>query len=284
MAENPNGSDFDITVPDSYWHGTRQRTGQSTFGPVAAFVGNPQILVHARSVAYIRRSDGGGGSGFLVAPDLLLTNNHVLPNPAEAAACTVWFNFNEADSNGNPIVGVADPFTCTPSGPDGLFVTSPMPNYTKGERVDNKHLDFTLVRINQPMLPGTRWSYIPITGYRPDTRPGMGLAIIQHPQHLPTQVGVGPDQLKWRNDWVIQYVTDTEYGSSGSPVFNLSIDNTPTAIPAWQLVGVHHLRVALHDSGLKGNEAIFITAILKELSVAAPQLNLPGPPNPDTTP
>ncbi len=39
-----------------------------------------------RAVVKIERGDGAAGTGFLVAPRIVLTNHHVLPNPTTAAA------------------------------------------------------------------------------------------------------------------------------------------------------------------------------------------------------
>src|SRR5579875_637869 len=46
-----------------------------------------------RAVVKLQRDDGATGTGFLVAPDILLTNHHVLPDEATAAACIALANY-----------------------------------------------------------------------------------------------------------------------------------------------------------------------------------------------
>ncbi len=71
-----------------------------------------------RCVALVRES-AGDGTGFLIAPWLFMTNNHVLPDPEAAAAATVRFGYQEQVSG--DIVGV----TSISFDPDRCFVTSP---------------------------------------------------------------------------------------------------------------------------------------------------------------
>ena len=70
------------------------------------------------------------GTGFLVSPRLLLTNNHVLPDRDVAAASRVEFNYQRSldGSMARSVVFELDP--------DTLFVSSPV-----------KELDFALVAI-----------------------------------------------------------------------------------------------------------------------------------------
>lgn len=263
-------TDLDIELPSSQWKGhdaVRQITGKSHYALLSEF--GPDVVQHARPVAYILRSDGAGGTGFLIALDLLLTNQHVLNNADQAARCEVFFDYLQAgrDAQGRPLH--ADRYTCAVTGPNGLFYASPYLD----NGADPNHLDFALVRVTQPTAPGTKWGYVVL---KPDAvvQDNMELTIIQHPQHKPTMVGQGVGQLKHKDNLVIQYVTDTEYGSSGSPVFNRW----------WQVVALHHARVQLpqvtHADGTveasqKGNEGINIAAILHHLQQHAPQLHLP---------
>ncbi|MGH9330551.1 MAG: trypsin-like serine peptidase, partial [Vicinamibacterales bacterium] len=60
-----------------------------------------------RSVGRVVTSLGGGrqafGTGFLVSPTLLMTNNHVLPNEEEADASSVEFDY-QVDRFGQPLI------------------------------------------------------------------------------------------------------------------------------------------------------------------------------------
>ncbi|MGK7883600.1 MAG: hypothetical protein AB4057_03120 [Crocosphaera sp.] len=60
--------------------------GENTLRPIAFLA---QGLKVARSVAYIRDSKGSG-TGFLIAPDLILTNNHVISNADSLDGVKHW--------------------------------------------------------------------------------------------------------------------------------------------------------------------------------------------------
>ena len=54
--------------------------------------------------------------------------------------------------------------------------------------------------------------------------------IIQHPAGQPKQVGLNRNLIKHVDEHIIKYLTDTEGGSSGSPIFD----------DQWRLIGIHH--------------------------------------------
>jgi V8-like Glu-specific endopeptidase len=80
---------------------------------------------------------------------------------------------------------------------------------------------------------------------------GIRLNIIQHPQGRKKEVVVQQNELKDVHTNVIHYYSDTDYGSSGSPVF----DNK------WDLMALHHAR----DSAESANEGIRIDKIVADL-------------------
>jgi V8-like Glu-specific endopeptidase len=270
MNANQN---LEPVLPSNQWIGStvRQLTGESQFGPLKEFAADVDVVRRARPIAYIRRADGAGGTGFLIAPDLLLTNWHVLHTSQEASTCTIWFNFNEGDA-GKPERAGAECYTCNATGPGGFFYASPY----KQEGADDDHLDFAIVRVSTPQPPGNKWGYVPVTE-SPSAPRNAALTIIQHPAHEPTYVGRGAGQLKGRSEYVLHYLTDTYYGSSGAPVFNQT----------WELVGLHHALFdfeggeqledgSVAEGGKKANEGIFIGAILAHLKAKAQDLVLPA--------
>ncbi len=98
--------------------------------------------------------------------------------------------------------------------------------------------------------PGSKYGYIPL---RPSvTYPqDMKLNIIQHPRGRRKEVVVQENVLSNVYTNVIHYTSDTDYGSSGSPVFN----NT------WDLMALHHARVPNKPA----NEGIRIDRIVADL-------------------
>lgn len=166
--------------------------------------------IAARAVVRIkiRRPDGspyGWGTGFLIAPQVLITNYHVLPSSEWAVNSTAQFNY-EIDLNDQPIGPVE--FTLTPQ---RLFYTS-------------QNLDFTIVAVAETSAGRTdrleRFGWLPLLDTPGKSLEGEWLTIIQHPSGERKQLCVRENRLIKRADDVLWYSTDTLGGSSGSPVFN----------------------------------------------------------------
>ncbi len=168
------------------------------------------------------------GTGFLVAPGILMTNNHVLEDLATAADSTAEFGF-EAGKNA----------TLAAIEPSRLFIT-------------NEALDFTIVACDATPLDGIE----PIALLREPAGAirNERVNVIQHPSGRRKEVALHDNRVERVLDTVIRYRTDTEPGSSGSPVFNNQ----------WQLVALHHAGFA-EDGGQAQNEGIRISAIINQL-------------------
>jgi hypothetical protein len=78
--------------------------------------------------------------------------------------------------------------------------------------------------------------------------------IVQHPDGRPKEVALQENEVTRVQDKLIHYRTDTEPGSSGSPVFNND----------WELVALHHSGERFPD-GTAENEGIRISAIVAHL-------------------
>jgi len=193
-------------------------------------------LIAARSVCRIKvvGSDGeppNYGTGFLIAPGLLVTNHHVLPDENAASFALAEFNY-ELDLNWverqRHFYGVV---------PTRVFFTDP-------------GLDITIVAIAPVAQDGTPVTEFGTLKLIPDSGKaleGEYVSIIQHPEGEPKQVVMRENRiirlnLKQfvSNDNFIHYTADTESGSSGSPIFN----------DQWDLVAVHHK--AIPDFFLNG--------------------------------
>lgn len=184
-------------------------------------------MMASRSVCRIRlmTEDGkleGYGTGFLIAPEVMMTNNHVLTSEQDAASAICDFNY-ELDAQNRDCQ--TDTFKLEPA---RLFHTS-------------KELDFSIVAIS----PISTDNETPLTGYlhlamraEPGkATPGEYLSIIQHPNGERKQVCVRENKMLKYDDNVVWYQTDTVPGSSGSPVFN----------NLWQVVALHHSGVPETD-------------------------------------
>jgi endonuclease G len=181
-----------------------------------------------RVAAAVGLVDGplGNGTGFLIAPWLLMTNNHVLPTADAAADACVRFGYQQQE-NGD-ITGVKE----VAFDPARFFVTSP-----------EAELDFTVVGVG-PMpggtdAPGDVLGTIPLVGATGKILEGEAVNIIQHPAGRPKEIAFRNNRLvKLIDDDVLTYSTDTDRGSSGSPVLN----------DQWELVGLHRSSVEATDA------------------------------------
>ncbi len=165
----------------------------------------------------------GFGTGFLIGENLLITNNHVLAEAAEAADSFVEFDF-ELDEQGLPRTAVAFKLL-----PDRFFMT-------------DKELDFTVVFVGSVALSGERklseFGRIALIEAVGKINIDQPVSIIQHPNGQRKAVALRNNTVKAILDNFIQYETDTEPGSSGSPVFN----------DKWELVALHHSGVPKKDN------------------------------------
>ncbi len=167
----------------------------------------------------------GHGTGFMVSPRLLLTNNHVLGSKAWAKNSLIEFNYRE-NYSGNTTSSVK--FRLKPS---EFFIT-------------DQELDFSLVAVEKKnnkgnLLDEFGWNKL----IRDSGKAVVGehVNIIQHPSAEPKQVVIRQNTIKAINGSFIHYVTDTQRGSSGSPVFN----------DQWEIVALHHAGVPMKDNNGK---------------------------------
>jgi V8-like Glu-specific endopeptidase len=193
--------------------------GQPTFVDVSFLAIGAE---RARSVCRLvtRFASGkGSGTGFRVGRRQVLTNHHVLfdqdNGDARATAVQAWFNY-EDDVHGKP-----KPITQLRCDPASIV----------GEKAD----DWALITVDQPI--GDEFPVLPIGN---PTIPAVDdrVYIIQHPAGGPKQVAFQHNLVRAVLPDVLQYWTDTDLGSSGSPVFNQD----------WAVVGLHHFSVAAPDT------------------------------------
>lgn len=176
----------------------------------------------------------GNGSGFLIATDLLLTNHHVLPDEKSADASTAEFNYQV----------------------NWAGELEPVRRYTldSAQFRTSEALDYTIVRVKES--PGDLFGFIDLSKRGQPTVNDF-VSIIQHPQGGTKQICFTDNKVSAVFGDLLQYSTDTEPGSSGSPVFN----------QAWEIVGLHH-----RGGGLAGpdgkkyftNEGILVASVMRD--------------------
>jgi len=198
-------------------------------------------LERARPVVKVRRS-GGSGSGFLIAGNLLVTNHHVLESVEMARMATILCNYQQTRDG---LDTETKSFRLDPDGPQGAFATS-------------EEQDWTIVRVagNPTSEFGT------LTLRRKHLAKDDHVNIIQHPGGGPKQIAIYHNVVTYADEDVVQYLTDTLPGSSGSPVFD----------DQWDVVALHHSGGWLREPGMKmtyyRNEGIAIGRVLDGLEAS----------------
>ena len=207
-----------------------------------------------RAVAYVEVNTGllsELGSGFLVSPKLFITNCHVIADLDAARGTQITFDKELGESGGFL------PSTTYSLEPERFALFS-LPD----------QLDYALVAVGRLSSGNAALSELGFCALsdRPDKHMiGMSVNIIQHPRGLPKMIALRNNNLVYRTPRTLLYETDTEQGSSGSPVFN----------DDWELVALHHWgQPYLEETDDRGqkipitinvNEGVRISAIYQDL-------------------
>ena len=197
-----------------------------------------EALTAAKRVMRVKLP-GGAASGFMIAADIMITNHHVFENADDAARAILQFNYR-LTASGSPVH--VDEWECDP---DSLFEANPS-------------LDYSICRVRHKdgIKAGDEWGYF-------DLRHGVNsvvnqrVNIIQHPRGRFKEIAFRDNQIKRIDETIVQYLTDTDYGSSGSPVLDW-----------FNVVALHSQRVADPNQPTKyyRNQGFNINAILDDTS------------------
>jgi hypothetical protein len=212
-------------------------------------------------VCRVELDGNAAGTGFLVGPDAVLTNYHVLESvvtgATQPARVTCRFGYKVLPDGSRPDGDVV--------GLDAANWLLDFSKYSPAEQTadpDNPppspdELDYALVKLARPIgkesvklqdgASGPR-GWLPLSAAPPNFVPQMPLMIAQHPDGKPLKLAVDTDSVIGVNagHTRVRYATNTEAGSSGSPVFDLS----------WNLVALHHFgdpayhRVPAYNQGV----------------------------------
>jgi hypothetical protein len=188
------------------------------------------------------------GTGFLLGPDMVITNYHVMmdiiKNPSRAKDVIIRFDYKR----------LADGTTLNPgtmfrlSTSEWLLDSSPYSNIDllddPGDQTPAPdELDYALLRLDsdpgnqsvaadkaEPGAPTRKW--IEVKGSVAALAVDAPVFIVQHPEALPLKLAMDTKSVLNTNSnkTRVRYRTNTEKGSSGSPVFNDS----------WELAALHH--------------------------------------------
>lgn len=159
------------------------------------------------------------GTGFLVGPNLLVTNNHVLNSEAVAATALVDFEFERSPEDllhrKNVSRNVGRGISLEPS---RLFYTHPAIG----------GLDFTFVWVGDDLVHD--YGHIPMSRASFAGRIYDPVFLIHHPEGDFKKVSVDDTELLNVDLDLLLYAADTEGGSSGAPVITRN----------GKLCGLHH--------------------------------------------
>jgi V8-like Glu-specific endopeptidase len=195
----------------------------------------------AKAVVHLRVPKGAG-TGFMIAPDLLMTNNHVIASWEQAEKTEYTFNY-QLDSNGKEC-----PTHTVQVLPGGKFYT-------------NSELDYTLVSLKDVPDFGA-----PLVLTSKQMRRDDRVAIIQHPGGHLKKISMQNNFVAYADANIVQYTTSTEPGSSGSPVFD----------DDFQVVAIHHSGGMLVEPSTGRrylrNAGTSMIAVLNDLQNNAPEI------------
>ena len=179
------------------------------------------------------------GTGFLVGPEVVLTNYHVVEDivngKKNSASVSCLFDYKVLTNNrlnaGSRVQLAAG---------QGVLVSAPYSAAEKAAKPDSMlptedELDFALLRLdrafaNEPENAPRGHEVIP--GAPAEFKEGQGIIIAQHPAGAPMKLAIDTQSVIGvnANGTRVRYKTSTEGGSSGSPVYDM----------LWNLSALHH--------------------------------------------
>ena len=278
-------------VPDLW----EQESGlEQAVDPLSTLVDLPVWLSRAGrlevQVCLIEVDGKPKGTGFLIGPDVVITNYHVVETviTGSAAAANMTLVFDHKQSLDGTVVNAGVRYGL--AAPDWQIDTSP---YHPAERGNGANitpalsqLDYAFLRTAQEpgrdpvggILGPPRGWIVPL-GEDYAFTAGDVLYVIQHPLGAPLKIAAGTVIGINANHTRVTYRPTTDKGSSGSPVFNRN----------WDLVALHHSGSKAHNQGIpiaairrlmieRGHGDIFDSPLPAYASASVPSLDQ-TPPN-----
>jgi endonuclease G len=194
--------------------------------------------IHSVGRVWIPGEKDKYGTGFMVSPDLFLTNQHVLNDQKAVENAIIWIDYDEDEDAINHSYHDA---RCIE-----LLKSSP-----------KTQMDYALVRLkfSTPRDLLREQAYVNLRTYGPCPVGGKdSVIIVQHPHGQKRQIVTRNTPVVEVLGKRIRYKADTDDGSSGAPVFDVD----------YRIVGLHH------EGKSSWNEAIDICHILKDIEGLLP--------------
>ncbi len=238
-----------------------------------------QLFSQIRRVCCIEMAGARVATGFLVGPNVVLTNHHAVKSAIEAkldvSGISCLFDYYRRPDNGQLTEGVRVGLAAGFS----EWHADSSPSLKSADEIAGAppatldQLDHALLVLAQPLGRSAMYEGGPKRGWIkvPETAPllpiGAPISILQHPKSkeqkltsdLHSVLSVGPTRLRHK--------TNTDEGASGSPCFDLD----------WKLVALHHFGDPDHVPA-KFNQAVPIAAIRERLARDGKEALLGGDP------
>lgn len=211
--------------------------------PVWAYEGNEGLTKASRGVAklrYVKERSMLTCTGFMVSDSLMLTNQHCFDTAAVCATAIAQFGYQE---DHNRDLSDGEEFPC------------------EEVKDSDPGLDFTLIKLARS--PGTRWGVLRWQLQSPAS--GTPIYIVQHPGGAPKRVALDGCAVKTADAVAgvpgeatdFGHTCDTENGSSGSPVLDMSN----------RVVALHHLGFTTGDPvWSRENRAVKAAALQRRIT------------------
>ncbi len=201
-------------------------------------------LQAAKAVVHIELETGATATGFMVAPDLLMTNHHVIISEQEAISATYSFDYELLVDR-----------TVSP--------TRKARGKKAGHFVCCKALDYAIVQLDNVPDYGS-----PLKLTRHSLSSDESVTVIGHPNGHLKRISLRNNAVAYFDCTSVQYTTSTQPGSSGSPVFGNNL---------FDVVALHHGTVPINDPTSKipsyRNEGTAIPGLIDDLKSRSPEVH-----------
>ncbi|NES43139.1 MAG: trypsin-like peptidase domain-containing protein [Moorea sp. SIO2C4] len=184
------------------------------------------------------------GTGFVIAPNVVITNYHVVESVIleQATSSNVILRFDYKQLGDGKVINPGTEYRLVED--DWLIDHSP---YTNNPLPTPDELDYALLRVDgvpgeepigknpDPNSSKRQWIELPQEPYY-QFLPNTPLFIVQHPEAEPLQLAFDTEAIININEngTTVKYKLNTAPGSAGSPCFDIN----------WNLVALHHSRDA----------------------------------------